>query len=89
VGWSVLSLYLLTYGLVRGGEHGFTAAPVRICQGVAAFAACVFVVVEARAGPQMKIKPEGQSTVFRLDGETPPPALLRRRPIPLRHPTES
>ncbi|MPY57372.1 MFS transporter [Streptomyces spongiae] len=47
--WSVLSLYLLTYGLVRGGEHGFTATPVRLCLGVAALAACVFVVVEARA----------------------------------------
>lgn len=49
VWWSVLSLYLLTYGLVRGGEHGFTSAPVRLCLGVAALAACVFVVVEARA----------------------------------------
>ncbi|MEW2398844.1 MFS transporter [Streptomyces sp. NPDC046862] len=48
VWWSVLSLYLLTYGLVRGGEHGFTSAPVRLCLGVAALAACVFVVVEAR-----------------------------------------
>ncbi|MEU1166825.1 MFS transporter [Streptomyces sp. NPDC005921] len=49
VGWSVLSLYLLTYGLVRGGEHGFTAAPVLVCLGVAAVAAWVFVVVEVRA----------------------------------------
>lgn len=49
VGWSVLSLYLLTYGLVRGGEHGFTAAPVLLCLGVASVAAGVFVVVEVRA----------------------------------------
>ncbi|MEV7395113.1 MFS transporter [Streptomyces sp. NPDC091215] len=49
VGWSVLSLYLLTYGLVRGGEHGFTAVSVLVCLGVAAVAACVFVVVEAMA----------------------------------------
>ncbi|MGI5460880.1 MFS transporter [Streptomyces sp. CA-249302] len=47
--WSVLSLYLLTYGLVRGGEHGFTAAPVPLCLAVAAVAACVFVVIEVRS----------------------------------------
>ncbi|WP_162931333.1 MFS transporter [Streptomyces sporangiiformans] len=44
----VVSLYLLTYGLVRGGEHGFGAAPVPLCLGVSAVAACVFLVVEAR-----------------------------------------
>ncbi|MEV2190314.1 MFS transporter [Streptomyces phaeochromogenes] len=45
---SVLALYLLTYGLVRGQEHGFGTAPVPLCLGVSAVAACVFVVVEAR-----------------------------------------
>nr|WP_277611046.1 MFS transporter [Streptomyces scabichelini] len=47
--FSVLALYLLTYGLVRGGEHGFGAAPVPLCLGVSAVAACVFLVVETRA----------------------------------------
>lgn len=46
--FSVLALYLLTYGLVRGTEHGFGAAPVPLCLGVSAVAACVFLVVEAR-----------------------------------------
>ncbi|WP_212747319.1 MFS transporter [Streptomyces montanus] len=45
----VVALYLLTYGLVRGGEHGFGAAPVPLCLGVSAVAACVFLVVEARS----------------------------------------
>jgi EmrB/QacA subfamily drug resistance transporter len=45
---SVLALYLLTYGLVRGQEHGFATAPVPLCLGVSAVAAGVFVVVEAR-----------------------------------------
>ncbi|WP_328773383.1 MFS transporter [Streptomyces sp. NBC_00286] len=46
--FSVLALYLLTYGLVRGTEHGFGAAPVPLCLAVAAVATCVFLLVESR-----------------------------------------
>ncbi|WP_199854875.1 MFS transporter [Streptomyces dioscori] len=54
---SVLALYLLTYGLVRGQEHGFTAAPVPQCLTVSAVAACAFLVVEARtARPLVELR---------------------------------
>ncbi|MER5224381.1 MFS transporter [Streptomyces flaveus] len=46
--FSVLALYLLTYGLVRGTEHGFGAAPVPLCLGVSAVATCAFLLAEAR-----------------------------------------
>ncbi|MFF1448376.1 MFS transporter [Streptomyces sp. NPDC058274] len=46
---SVLALYLLTYALVRGGDHGFGNRPVPLCLGLSAFAACAFTVREARA----------------------------------------
>lgn len=43
-----LALFLLTYGLVRGGEHSFSASPVPLCLGLAAAAGCAFVAVESR-----------------------------------------
>ncbi|WP_405918059.1 MFS transporter [Streptomyces sp. NBC_00728] len=46
---SALALFLLTYGLVRGGEHGFSAAPVPLCLGLAAAAGVAFLVVETRS----------------------------------------
>ncbi|MFE9642989.1 MFS transporter [Streptomyces sp. NPDC006365] len=48
--FSVLALYLLTYGLVRGTEHGFGTAPVPLCLGVSAVAACAFLLAETRTG---------------------------------------
>ncbi|MFD7713196.1 MFS transporter [Streptomyces sp. NPDC059786] len=45
---SVLALYLLTYGLVRGGDHGFGTRPVPLCLAVSAAAGCAFAVREAR-----------------------------------------
>jgi len=45
---SVTALYLLTYGLVRGGERGFGSGAVPWCLGVSAVAGCAFLAVEAR-----------------------------------------
>ncbi|WP_406335259.1 MFS transporter [Streptomyces sp. NBC_00203] len=54
---SVVSLYLLTYGLVRGGEHGFGSGPVPWCFGVSAVAACLFLVVQTRtARPLVELR---------------------------------
>lgn len=54
---SVLSLYLLTYGLVRGGEHGFGSRPVPLCLGASAVAAAVFLVLQTRtARPLVELR---------------------------------
>ncbi|NKI43024.1 MFS transporter [Streptomyces physcomitrii] len=46
---SSLALLLLTYGLVEGGEHGFRAAPVPLCLGLAAALTLAFGYAESRA----------------------------------------
>jgi EmrB/QacA subfamily drug resistance transporter len=46
---SALALFLLTYGLVRGGEHSFSSGPVPLCLGLAATAGAAFLVVETRS----------------------------------------
>ncbi|MFD4029430.1 MFS transporter [Streptomyces sp. NPDC058637] len=45
---SSLALFLLTYGLVKGGEHGFGTSPAPLCLWLAGATACAFLVVEAR-----------------------------------------
>ncbi|MFJ5778863.1 MFS transporter [Streptomyces sp. NPDC093094] len=46
---SALALFLLTYGLVKGGEHTFGTPPVPLCLALSATAGCAFLVVEARS----------------------------------------
>ncbi|MGW5735098.1 MULTISPECIES: MFS transporter [Streptomyces] len=45
---STTSLFLLTYGLVRGGEHSFSTSPVPLCLWLAAATGIAFLVVESR-----------------------------------------
>ncbi|MFF3290649.1 MFS transporter [Streptomyces sp. NPDC003023] len=46
---SSAALFLLTYGLVQGGEHGFRTLPALLCLGSAGAIACVFLAVEVRS----------------------------------------
>ncbi len=45
---SVLALFLLTYGLVEGGEHGFRETPVPACLTAFAVLGLAFLALEAR-----------------------------------------
>lgn len=45
---SALALFLLTYALVRGGEHTFGTPPVPLCLWLSAAAGAAFLLVEAR-----------------------------------------
>ncbi|MGW9397614.1 MFS transporter [Streptomyces sp. NPDC055642] len=45
---SVVALFLLTYALVKGGEHTFSTPPVPLCLWLSAVAGAAFLVVEAR-----------------------------------------
>ncbi|MEV6012331.1 MFS transporter [Streptomyces sp. NPDC051976] len=45
---SGLTLFLLTYALVRGGEHSFSTPPVQLCLWLSAAAGVAFLIVEAR-----------------------------------------
>ncbi|MFI0237989.1 MFS transporter [Streptomyces sp. NPDC016845] len=45
---SALSLFLLTYALVKGGEDSFSTPPVPLCLGLSAVTGVSFLVVEAR-----------------------------------------
>ncbi|MEU6844628.1 MFS transporter [Streptomyces sp. NPDC046716] len=48
VALSALALFLLTYALVKGGEHTFSTPPVPLCLWLAAATGAAFLVVETR-----------------------------------------
>jgi len=50
---SALALFALTYGLIEGGDRGWTSAPITASFAVAAVAAAAFLVIESRSAHPM------------------------------------